>query len=99
MIDLTGKEHEKHFLPIVELCEKDGYEVVCYKETYTEAKCLIGGWDIPISHYADNAKRYYEKIIKGQIENAEKLLSLGMVECRHIDLPKFKKVKSKLANN
>ena len=96
MIDFSEKEHEKHFLPIVELCEKNGYQVICYKETYTEAKCLIGGWDIPISHYAENPKTYYEKIIKCQIEDAEKLLALGAISCRQIDLPKFKKIKNRL---
>jgi hypothetical protein len=96
MIDLSEKEHYGKFDGIVKLCEAAGYEVVCYKETYEYAKCLIGGWDIPISHHAENANRYYDKIVKPQIENGEKLLEAGLVSCRSIDLPKFKRIKARL---
>ena len=93
MIDISEKEHVPMVLKIIEECESKGLEVICYKETYTEAKCLIGGWDIPISHYAE--KDYFDVIVKPRIELAEKLLAMGteFCKCRSIDHPKFKRIK------
>ena len=96
MFDFSEKEHCDNFDKFIKLFEGDGHEVVCYKETYDDAKCLIDGWAIDLSHYAEDAKSYYDAFLKPMLANAEKLRSMGVAE-RDIDKPKFKKVRAMLA--
>lgn len=96
MIDLSEKEHVPSFYEAVAMCEKHNMQVICYKETYTEAKCLIDGWDISIPHKARNIEKFFEVFIRDNVEKANSLFAAGLYKTKSIDLPRFKSIKSRI---